>query len=241
MKILIHKTCPTSIKLLEFLEKLGVLDKAKIIDVEKEPFYAVSLGVVHVPAIIKDDEILDFGPIKFEALEKNLDTNNKTKTSPSSYEELIEIIYEDILDNIFLALSVFLREKISIVLNYKPTINKLKKHIDAHYLDTLIKYIKENDENLYRNIEEKLVKYIAFSFIKELYWIHNRKLSIEEFNNLYTPPVFAHWVLARGSISRIGLIQDIAKEPKTKKKLLQLRQKIQEKWEQYWSKILHTE
>ncbi len=241
MRIFIHKTCPTSQKILEILRDLGVLGMAEIIDVENEPLYLISLGFVHVPAILVDNQIFDYGPIKFDEFEKSIiDYRLKIEEIPKklSRDDLINILYEDILDNLFLSLSVFLREKVSIVLKYKPTMTKITRHIDKQDLNNFIKYVENNDYDLYKEIEEKLIKYIAFSFIRELFWIHNRKISIENFDRLYPLPVFVHWVLARSSISRVGLICDITKNHKIRNKIFLIRQIIQEKWERYWEKIL---
>ncbi len=100
-----------------------------------------------------------------------------------------------------------------------------------------IGYVRTNDKRLYSSIEEKLSKYIAYCFIRELYWIHKHRLPIEYFDEKYSIEVFTHWVMARSSISMIGLVPDLLSR-ETRHKIEKPYGLIRRKWSQYWSKVI---
>ena len=58
LRIYIHKSCPTSIRLLELLREEGIIEKFDIVDVEEK-------GYVSVPTLEIEDKVVDFGPIDF--------------------------------------------------------------------------------------------------------------------------------------------------------------------------------
>lgn len=47
---------------------------------------------------------------------------------------------------------------------------------------------------------------ISSNFIREMYWLYQRKLSKEEVSSKYPLEVFAHWLMVRGgALGRVGL------------------------------------
>ena len=47
-----------------------------------------------------------------------------------------------------------------------------------------------------------------------------------------------HWLLARSSVSRIGLIREITKNKRINVKVARIRHLLLEKWDIYWNKII---
>jgi len=231
IRIYIHKTCPTSIELINEIEKIGLKDM-DIVDVEKSPFKAISRGYVSVPTIEIDGEIFDFGPVDIQGFIQYI----REKQSPDPTQEILDRIIATILDNIFLALSIYLRGDISAILDYKPLLALLERNYGIKNVQLAFKNIQENNKEIYSQIEEKLLKTIAYGFIKELYYIHHKKLPIDYFER-YTYEIFLHWTLARSSISRIGLISCVDKQD-FREKVLKLMDVIKENWYKYWDKVV---
>ena len=92
---------------------------------------------------------------------------------------------------------------------------------------------------MYARIEDKLSRYMVFGFMRELCWIHKRRLLIEYFEEKYTLEVFCTLDYAESSVSRIGLIQDIL-SGKTKPRIEKLYNLVKEKWDKYWGKIMQV-
>ncbi len=235
MEIYYHETCPTSRKLLDSLRKRDIANKVRLIDAKKNSFPIIGRGFVSVPVI--RNNIVDYGPVDFEAIEKYIETS-EWPTKTFDLEKAIEDITREALDNLFIALSVYLRRSIAILLEYPPLIEKLRLRYQNFDFDKLRSYVTENDTKIFASIEDKLIRYIAFSFIMELKWVYGRKLSIEEFERFYPENVFLHWILARSSVARVGLLEDIASNEELRRRALIIRDIIREKWDKYWDYVL---
>ena len=231
--ILFHKTCPTSIKLLEALRRENLLDRVELVDVGVYPFEAVSRGMVSVPAIYINDKIFDFGPINIDRAVKLI---KKTLENESAYSyNPKEKLVNTVLDNLFLAITTYLSESLTPLLEYLPLVELLE--VKGEKFESFKKEIEKEEKEILGEIGEKLVRVIAYNFIKELYWINKRKLKWKEFTEIYSDEVLKHWFLARSTIARIGLNLDrfylVIDE-----KIKQFKKLLYEKWDRYWENIL---
>ncbi len=65
--------------------------------------------------------------------------------------------------------------------------------------------VKEGEKYL-EEWKDKMLRVIAANFIRELYFLYERKLSNEEIMSKYPLEVFAHWLMIRGgTVGRVGL------------------------------------
>ena len=200
-KIYIHKTCPTSLKLLEALERENLLDRVQIIDVEERPFAAINIGVVSVPIIECDGEVIDFGPIKIEDVVKMVKRGEILKEKPS-IEDAVKKILRIIRDNLFLALNMYIRESPEFILESKALQSAL--NLDEEDVEAIRKYVKERREKIYEEVEEKLLRTIVRNLEMEITMLEMGK--IFESEEILKEHI-KHWIIARSSTARIGLIQ----------------------------------
>ena len=152
-----------------------------IVAVEKSPFKAISREYVSMPTIEVDREIFDFGPVDIHGFVQCI----REKQSPYPTREILDRIVATILDNIFLALSSYLRGDMSAILDYKPLVALPERNYGSKNVQLAFENIKENNKEIYRQIEAKLLKTIAYGFIKELYHIHRKKASHRLFPTIY--------------------------------------------------------
>ena len=156
-------------------------------------------------------------------------------------KEPLKIMLHDVLDNLFLSLIVYLRGDVYPILEYTLTVNKALKDRCICILGFIKNEIKQCGRKLYEEIKERLKKTIALNFIRELYWIRGKKLMKEEFENLYPISIFAHWVLARSSIARIGLLHDMKNNKVLMTRIKELGTHIMENWDKYWEKVIEEQ
>jgi len=96
VKIFIHKTCPTSLYLLKELKKLAIFSEIETIDVSEDPFQALRFYSISVPAVFKDDKLIDMGPIDVQKMAKFIAGTTVYEIGQNELEEII-------LDNLWLS------------------------------------------------------------------------------------------------------------------------------------------
>jgi len=121
IRVVIHKTCPTSLKVMLFLKERGLLKDAEIIDAEEEPFKAIQLGVLSVPAIFVDEKIVAMGPVDFESLNDRL-SGKKIYAENINAKYGLKQTFIAILDSLGTASWVYFREDIKDILEYRALV-----------------------------------------------------------------------------------------------------------------------
>ncbi len=127
LRIYVHRLCHTSIRLLRILHEKKIGD-IKIVDIGQNPLALVSMGIVSVPAVEVDGSIIDFGPIDPDNILSIIAEEKKISLSP--IEDAIEAIYKEILDNLFIALTIYLRGSIALVFEYRPIVDKIRSRMN---------------------------------------------------------------------------------------------------------------
>jgi len=236
-KIYYHESCPTSLKLLRLLKGRKLLEKVETIDVGQRPLKAISKGLVLVPAVLKGDELIDFGSVNMEKCASIIAGESfKEDLKKIGIEDAVNYLIHDILDNLFLSLVIYLRGNILPILDYTLSILKLNKLYGKEIIPFLTEYLEENGKQIYESIKEKLKKIIAINFMREINWIHGRVIRKEEFEKMYPFHVFAHWVLARSSISRVGLLTNLTTDRELTERIKELREHLLLRWDEYSEK-----
>ncbi len=225
-----HDTCPTSIKLIDTLEKEGLLDLVRLINVRNHPFLAINRGVLSVPAIEIDGEIIDFGPIDFDYVISKI----KGLNADLEFNDKLKGFKITILDNLFLALSLYIHEDVNVLLDYYLIRKRLG--LLGRDISDVKKELGLDNIDFYRSIEEKLLKVIAINLLREVKWLNNIDLTKDEFLRKYSIDVLSHWLAARGSIARVGLIIPNDKS-RIRCKAIKLHDFIRENWDYLMSKI----
>ncbi len=70
----------------------------------------------------------------------------------------------------------------------------------------ILKDVKEKEDMLLEEWKERMMRNIASNFVRELYWLYERKLDKEDIAKTYPLEVFSHWLMVRGgAVGRVGL------------------------------------
>lgn len=225
-----HATCPTSIKLINLLKKEGLLDSVKLIDVKDNPFIALNNGILSVPAIEINGEIIDFGPIDFDYVLNRIRGNNAVYELSDKVNTLKRII----LDNLFLSLVLYLHEKLEPLLDYYLIRKRLGwENKELHEIKSELRL---SNESFYRVIEEKLLKVIAINLLREIKWLNQIELTKRNFLDRYDVDTLSHWLIARGSVARVNLIVPDEKL-KVRSKAIKLLNFIKDNWSYLIQKV----
>ncbi|MEJ2776788.1 thioredoxin family protein [Sulfolobaceae archaeon RB850M] len=210
VEIFTHRTCTECNMLLEFLEQKGLLGKVTVIDTELYPFIAFERGVISTPSVFIDGKLVFAGVVDYEELEKLLRGENVKVTI--NKDELVQKLMFGIINSFaatawlyvnrdfdaFMAQRDFVLAVTSLSLVDQQTANEY-----YNYLRNVM--VKEGEKYL-EEWKDKMLRVIAANFIRELYFLYERKLSNEEIMSRYPLEVFAHWLMIRGgTVGRVGL------------------------------------
>ncbi|MFP3260366.1 MAG: thioredoxin family protein [Sulfolobus sp.] len=210
VEIFTHRTCTECNMLLEFLEQKGLLGKVTVIDTELYPFIAFERGVISTPSVFIDGKLVFAGVVDYEELEKLLRGKNVKVTI--NKDELVQKLMFGIINSFaatawlyvnrdfdaFMAQRDFVLAVTSLSLVDQQTANEY-----YNYLRNVM--VKEGEKYL-EEWKDKMLRVIAANFIRELYFLYERKLSNEEIMSKYPLEVFAHWLMIRGgTVGRVGL------------------------------------
>lgn len=241
IKVIIHKTCPVSLKLLLFLKEKGLLEKTEIIDAAESSFESIDHGVVSVPAIFVDDKNISMCPIDYDILYERI-TTKKIVAGDIDTKYGLKKAFTAALDSLSTAISVFFKEDIKDILNFRRVIEPLmgisdweKKQKDD-YLESVYNYFLEKKDMFMKSYKKYFFKNISKNFIRELFWLYKKKPSKEIFNT-YTFKIFAHWLSVRSAIGRVGLEMDIFENDKKLDKAKQIYTHIIDNFETLTSEI----
>jgi len=220
IKLVIHKTCPTSLKVMLFLKERGLLRDAEIIDAEEDPFKAIQLGVLSVPAIFVDEKIVAMGPVDFESLNDRL-SGKKIYAENINAKYGLKQTFIAILDSLGTASWVYFREDIKDILEYRVLVEPAIGIVDweeskkESYLKEVYDYFLSKKNMFMKTYSTYFFKNFTKNFIREQYWLHGIWPDENVFN-IYTLEVFTHWLILRSAIGRIGMKMDALKDPRKK-------------------------
>jgi len=200
VEIFTHRNCTECNLLLDFLEQRGLLGKVKLIDTELYPFLAFERGVISTPSIFVNGKLIYAGKVDFQELETILSGGQVVRKV--NREELVEKLMEGIVDSFaatawlyvnrdfesFMAQRDFVLAVTGLALSENP-------EEEYQYLRNVV--IKEG-ENLLQEWEPRILRNISSNFVREIYWLYGNKVGKERLFSIYTPEIFAHWLMVRG-------------------------------------------
>jgi len=238
----IHLSCPNSVKMLHILEELNIINYTKVIDVGKEPFLAYQNGILSVPVLFHDNNIIVSGTLDENWLMKYLSLYSVEEPE----DDLIFRNYLfSILDNVATASFIYLYENHKAVLQNKSYIMATAgfNRIITKDIDSFISKILDVAEKKFPEfIQEKSIlfqKAISLNFLREIFWVKKNKISIEQFNQIHSKESLALWLFSRASLGRIAIKKDITEEFLMQKSNT-IWAYILNNYDEIWSKVLLT-
>ncbi len=199
-------------ELLKKLRNLNILDLVELIDVSKHPLQALSECIVSVPTIFIDGELLDFGPIDVNDVANKIISYLDSKKilfeqrEIPDLESVVKRLRKIVYDNLFLACNVYLREELMWLLD-SPRITQLL-NLDNKKKEALLEHLELKQRDYYERMEEKLLKVLRYNLELELRVVFGEQKVKEKIEKMDTEYIM-HWLMARSSVARIGLIDPL--------------------------------
>ncbi|MFP3201636.1 MAG: thioredoxin family protein [Sulfolobus sp.] len=210
VEIFTHRTCTECNMLLEFLEQKGLLGKVTVIDTELYPFIAFERGVISTPSVFIDGKLVFAGVVDYEELEKLLRGENVKVTI--NKDELVQKLMFGIINSFAATAWLYVNRDFDAFMAQRDfvfavtSLSLVDQQTANEYYNYLRNVMVKEGEKYLEEWKDKMLRVIAANFIRELYFLYERKLSNEEIMSKYPLEVFAHWLMIRGgTVGRVGL------------------------------------
>ena len=143
------------------------------------------------------------GPINFDAVISFIREHSKRKVEELDFEGILTKLINLVKDNVFYSINVFLRESLSFLLDSKPIIEYLNLNGKEHDFK---KWLIEREKEIIGDHIGGVKKTIVRNFLFEVKLLKGKRITLDEFKNLYNVQHIAHWLLFRGSVGRVSLV-----------------------------------
>ncbi|MEB3862081.1 MAG: hypothetical protein GSR84_07675 [Desulfurococcales archaeon] len=196
IEILIHPTCATSYKVVKHLHSKGLLDRVELAPTSR-PASAFKARVWSVPWIIVDGIPAATDPVTPEEAESIV-----REGRAEIPEDPEKAFMETVLHSAYAASVAVVHDSIAPVLDEDLASAALRTPLGGPDPGQL-----RVDDNLYREWRNMLVRALAISLVREIWWTtRGHPPSIEGLGNLEA--LAGTWLLAKASIGRAGLPGD---------------------------------
>ena len=210
VEIFTHKNCIECNILLEYLEKNGYLGKVTVIDTELYPFLAFERGVISTPSIFVDGKLIFAGVVDYDELSKIL-SGEEVKISVNK-DELVNKLMFGIINSFAATAWLYVNKDFDALMAQKDFVFAVtglaltdEKEAEEMYNYLRNTMIKEGEVH-FEKWKDKMKRVISANFIRELYWLYEKKLEKDYVMSKYPLEVFAHWLMVRGgAVGRVGL------------------------------------
>lgn len=198
VEILIHPTCGSSYRLVKDLGGRGLLDKVRI-TVADEPRYALGYGVFSVPWVTLNGVPVAADPVDAKEVEALVTGSRLGPRDP------VEAVKKTILHSNYLSAVVALWGSIDPILTKEVVAVATRAYVTGANVDDVLKIVSEKRGELYKELEEPLVKALAVGFVRELFWASSAELDEEKLKAMSTPVAVRLWLIAKASVGRVGI------------------------------------
>ncbi len=231
-EVIVHPTCKTSYKFIKKLHLDTELYRETIlVDAASRPYYALSLGLLSVPAIIVDGIPLYAGPIDLDRAVNLLRNPRILGENEYSIRELAEKIPVIIGDSQALS-AILVYNGLEPVLGFE---NTLKAGLGVWSKDIVEKATEEfiNDKELVEKAHRKAVRNLAYNTIRAIYWTYCRGVKrLRDFEEFLSLDHLALLLELSSIYGRIGFVHH------RRKRIVEKTRPIYEYIEEKFNKIL---
>ena len=197
--VYIHPTCATSYELVKRLASEGLLERVELRDTSS-PSEALHQGVWSVPWILVDGQPAATDPVEpGEALEIITGAWSRSIANPA------EAFMETVLHSAYAAAVAYLHGSLEPVLDEALASAAARSPLSGIDPSKLLGEIRSNAEKLYREWEDKIMRALGISFVREAWWASSGSLDRETLRNMATPEAVGLWLIGKASIGRTGL------------------------------------
>ncbi|AOL16066.1 thioredoxin [Sulfolobus sp. A20] len=242
VEVFTHKNCIECNILLEYLENKGLLGKVQIIDTELYPFIAFERGVISTPSIFVDGKLIYAGNVDLEEFERILKGDSVVRQIDKN--TLVEKLMLGIVDSFAATAWLYVNRDFDSFLAQKDFIYAvtglvfLEKDTAEEYYNYLRNVMLKEGDKYMEEWKPKFLKNISSNFIRELYWLYEKKISKDIVSQRYPIEVFAHWLMIRGgSVGRVGLRIHPLSDNQTMSRVLEVYKFMLENYDELWEKV----
>jgi predicted thioredoxin/glutaredoxin len=242
IEIFTHRNCIECNILIEWLERKNLLSKVQIIDTELYPFLAAERGVLSTPSVFIDGKLIYAGVVDYEEFERILE-ENKIILKIIDKEELVNKLMNGIVNSFAVTAWIYINRDFDALLAQKDFVLAITGLVFSDNAEEGLNYLRnimlKEGEKYLEEWKERMIRNIANNFIRELYWLYERKLELNEMKNKYPIEVFAHWLMVRGgAIGRVGLRIHKLSDINVMKRILEVYSYIIDNYDKIWDKII---
>ncbi len=218
VKLYVHRLCLSSYTLFKELKARDMLGKVKFVDVSNN-LRVVRKGVFSVPALEVKGRLVAVDPIDVELIEAIVFNEDLSRFAPKTVEEAVEAFFKSLYASGYLScvslihgLEVILKDVSVLKLLTRLSLGSTLK--TSEVVEGVRKQLTKDEGNKVRN---SLLNVCFKNYVRELIWL-NPKASYEEIRNLLNENNVASWLLAKASVGRalipnnLNIVKEAAKE-----------------------------
>ncbi|BAN90534.1 thioredoxin/glutaredoxin [Aeropyrum camini] len=201
VKIYVHKTCASSYSLFRGLKEKGLLDSVKIVEAQG-PTDSGGRLIWSVPWVLLDSEVLAGDPVDLGVVESAL------KGSRIGVGDVVEAFMEAVLHSSLASSMAVLSRSLDPVLDENLASAAVRSPLSGVSPGEVLKAVGARADSLYAEWSGKLARALAMGFVRELWWARGGSLDPGELELIVSSGGFRLWLLAKGSLGRVGLPAD---------------------------------
>ena len=240
VEIFTHKNCTECNLLLEYLDQKGLLGRVQVIDTELYPFLALERGVISTPSVFIDGKLVYAGTVDFQEFEKILQGEKVVKKI--NKDELVDKLMYGIVDSFAATAWLYVNLDFDSFMAQKDFVMAVTGLVFSEDAEELYNYLRnlmiKNGTEYVKKWEEKMLRNISSNFVREIYWLYESKLPLDEIKAKYPLEVFAHWLMVRGGATgRVGLRIHPLTEKDTMERISRAYTYMLNNYDQLWDRV----
>ena len=203
-KLYIHPLCSLCYRIVKRLMMKNLVERVKILSVSTKVEEAITCNVWSVPWLIINDEYVIPSPISPEEVENYVKGDFSLQTE-YNVDSLLENFKNAVIYSLAASAITYLHKSLKPLLNttfpkIASRIPILKPELRIKALNELLQEIGSNEDKIYSEIEDSVIKYLAINFVRERYWLVG-----DTTGENISKYLVAHWLLAKATFGRVGL------------------------------------
>ncbi|ABM81210.1 hypothetical protein [Hyperthermus butylicus] len=201
LTIYIHPSCPASRNLVLYLHEKGLLNRVELVSTARPSTSGLLREAVwSVPWLVGEGVPLATDPIEPGEAELIIREFRTTRTSNP-----LDDFAEAILHSAYASAVAYLHGSLEPVLDCDFVMAATRAKLRGLDVSQVLLEAGHRAADLYADLEDKIMRALGISYVRELYWASGGSLSREELVELATPIHVGAWLIAKASLGRSGL------------------------------------
>jgi len=197
----IHPTCATSYEAVKHLAAKGLLDGIRLVSTAEPAASGVLRGSVwSVPWLVVESVPVATDPVAPGEVESIL-----LGEGPLRRGDPVEEFMEAVLHSAYAAAVSYLHGSIRPVIDTAFISAATRAPLRGLDVEEVAREVAARADELYREWEDRLMRALGISFVRELWWATRGGVTRERLRELAAPETLGLWLIAKASIGRNGL------------------------------------